>query len=102
MTLIHSVLDHIRNILANGEELHYEYQLNWFAACLQWKRKLGVILIYYGLQGAGKDVLIGDDGLLAIIYGKYHQKLANIDYLLTNFNSDAKNKLFVALDEVAP
>ena len=102
MTLIQPVLDHIRNILGNGEESHYEYQINWFAAILQWKRKLGVILIYYGLQGAGKDIIIGDDGLLAIIYGKYHQKLANIDYLLTNFNSDAKNKLFVALDEVTP
>ena len=102
MDLLQPVLDHIRLILAGGAADHYEYQLDWYAACLQLRRKLGVIMIYLSSQGAGKDIIVGDDGLMGIIYGKYHQKLAKIEHLLKDFNADAMNKLFCDLAEVTP
>lgn len=50
MGLLQPLLDHCRDCLANGDAAHYEYQLDWFAACLQKREKIGVILIFMGKQ----------------------------------------------------
>ena len=102
MTLVQPVLDHILNVLAAGDKQHYEYQLNWCAACVQWRVKLEVIMIYYGDQGAGKDLLFGDDSLFSRIYGRHHQKLSNIQNLLEKFNADSLGSMLCVLDEVTP
>jgi len=102
MTLVQPVLDHMRNVLANGSEEHYTYQLQWYAACLQTREKQHIVLIYHGNQGCGKDIIIGDGGLFRFIYGPYFQKVSNFDALFEKFNADALAKMFVVLDEVGP
>ena len=102
MELVDPVLDHIRLILAAGDDAHFSYQINWYASGMQWRRRLDVVMIYVGEQGAGKDLLIGDDGLMALIYGKYHIKFSSMESFLDKFNLDAFAKLFIVLDEVTP
>lgn len=100
--LLQPLLDHILNVLAVGDRAHYEFQLNWYAACLQRRTKLKSILIYLGEQGCGKDLLVGDEGIMAHIFSRHHQKVANITNLFDRFNVNACGILFTVLDEVTP
>ena len=103
MDLVQPVLDHYRFILAAGGVAHYEYQLNWTAASLQWRRKLGVAWIVYGQMGGGKNVIVGDEGLFAAIWGQYFYKSNDLDqFINSRFNSDSVGKLMACGDEVTP
>ena len=102
MDLLQPLLDHIRDCLAAGDEVHYNYQLDWFATCLQKRKKIGVIMIYMGSQGVGKDMVVGDDGVMNFIYGRAFQKVAQLEQLFNRFNAEAANTMFCVLDEVGP
>lgn len=105
-SLLDPLLDHIREVLANGDETVYNYQLDWYARALQFKEKLGTMLIYFGAMGTGKDLLVGDDGIMALIYGGaeggHYQKMASIEELTQKFTADAEKVLFATLTEVTP
>jgi len=100
--LLQPVLDHVRHVLADGDEARDKYILDWFAACVQWKRKILTLLIFIGKQGAGKDVIQGPDGLMPLIFGKTFQFASALEHLTTHFNADSAGKLFVCADEVNP
>lgn len=59
MSLVEPVLEHMMH-LADGDPVHFEYQLNWWAAVLQNRKKLKVGLIYVGKPGIGVDILVDD------------------------------------------
>lgn len=100
--LLQPVLDHVKDVLADSDEARDKYILDWFAACVQWKRKIQTVLIFVGKQGAGKDVVQGPDGLMPLIFGNTYQFASALQHLTTNFNADSAGKLFVCADEVCP
>lgn len=104
-SLLDPLLRHFLVVLSRGDEKVYEYQLNWYAKALQEKTKLGTMLIYYGGMGTGKDLVVGDDGIMSFIYGGsegHYQKMSTIEELTQRFTADAEKVLFATMTEVTP
>jgi hypothetical protein len=103
MNLVQPVLLHYMHIFAAGNPTHCQYQLDWTAACLQWRKKLDVAMILYGAMGGGKDVIVGDAGLFSLMWGAHFLKSNDLDMFIdARFNSDQECKLMVCGDEVTP
>ncbi|MEC5321753.1 DUF5906 domain-containing protein [Aurantimonas sp. A3-2-R12] len=80
------ILDHIRDVLANGDRAHARYIIGWLADMVQNAgRKPGVALVFKGGKGAGKDTLAV---ALRRIVGKRHVAHVNrADALTQRFNA---------------
>jgi len=105
MDLVQPVLDHIRTVLTGlsdkdaaqspekkAEQLFKEkYILEWLAAGLQQRRKLGVLLVFHGLAGAGKDILFQE--IFSRIYGDAFLS-SRFPENITRFNRAEKGRLF--------
>ena len=76
-TIIKPFLEHIKNIICNGEEEKYDYFMKWFANIFQKITvKNGTMLIIYGAQGSGKSFPIEVFAELIGVHG-----IANVDDL---------------------
>ena len=96
MDLLDPVLDHMLD-LAGGDPSHLEYQLDWWAAVLQKRQKLGVALVSSGKSGVGRGVLV--DQLLGRIFGPtFHVKLKG-DMLGRVNHNEAVGKLLCLVEE---
>ncbi len=98
MTKLEPILKLIREVWADGNEMTYEYMLNWFAHILQkpWK-KTGVCLALQSPQGVGKTIVINIIG--KIIGDKYYYTASSLKHILGDFNGDCEGKLLVNLNE---
>ena len=95
---VQHVLDHIRNIWADGDEKKYNYLIGWFAKILQtpWDKN-GICIVLKSIPGVGKTSII--DLFNKIIGSKYSISLSNMKLILGDFNGDAEGKLLVNLNE---
>ena len=60
---------HIREVICEGNEKHYQYLIGWMAYGVQNPDKpIGVAVAFLGAQGAGKGILARTYGRL---YGKH-------------------------------
>ena len=91
-------LDHIKNILADGDEPSFRYILGWFARILQtpWKKNK-VCLVLHSVEGVGKSIIL--DMIGDIIGDDYYYTTSNLKHILGDFNGDAESKLLVNLNE---
>ena len=87
-------------VLAIGSAAHFEYQIKWIAFIIQQRKKTGVVLHLYGDQGAGKDMLLGDWGMMGRMLGSSFRKVSKGSNVQQKFNADMMGVLYVVLDEV--
>lgn len=98
LAVIEPILQHIKEVLAAGDESVNDYVIKWLAFGLQKPgQKTKVILSFFSLQGAGKGVIVNE--LLKNMYGKAHVVTNNIHHVVGNFNHMTANALIVVVDE---
>ena len=90
-------LAHIRDIIANGNNEHYEYILNFMADAVQNPTvRPGVALVLRGGPGTGKGVFVNNFGKL---FGRHFVQITDPSSLLGRFNRLLEDKLIVFADE---
>lgn len=92
-------LSHIKNIIANGDEVLYNYILSWIAFIVQNPgKKTETCLIILGEEGTGKTMFTT---VICKLFGNYAlPNIASIDDVVGQFNSITENKMLVVLNEV--
>ena len=91
-------LDHIKEILADGDEERYEYILNWFAQFIQNPhKKNNVCLVFHSIEGVGKTVIV--DKIGEIMGHQYYYRCSKLKNILGDFNSKAEGRILVNLNE---
>jgi hypothetical protein len=92
-------LRHLRDVICDGNEEHYEFVLCWISHLYQrpWV-KMPILLMFIGPQGCGKGFLV--DLLFRILGDQYCETLVGQTAFLDGFNSaKSKTNLLVKLDE---
>lgn len=92
-------LSHIKNIIANDNEVLYKYILSWIAFIVQNPgKKTNTCLIILGEEGTGKTMFTT---VICKLFGNYAlSNIASIDDVVGQFNSVTENKMIVVLNEV--
>ena len=94
------IFPHFSALLLNLCENNYAYVkvlLNYIAAIVQKREKLGCVITFRGLQGAGKNILF--DTIIKPLLKKEQTLTTSLKALEGRFNSDLINKLAVLIDE---
>ena len=90
-------LQHVRDIICNGNEDHYQYVLNWLAHMIQQPdKKPGVAIIMKAGQGTGKGAFMDP---LGQIMGSHYLYADNPALMTGRFNSLCQHKLLLFADE---
>lgn len=90
------------HVLGNDTDLFYHF-INWLAAALQTKDKLGTAWIFQGTQGTGKGIFF--DHILSPLVGtgidptQTYATKVRIENIEDQFNSWQESSLFVVFDE---
>lgn len=98
---IQPILDHIKNVMVNGNEAHYNWLMQYFAQIIQNPvKKTEVCLIFHGKQGCGKNIII--DAFANDVLGKKLSiSTANPERtFFGNFNGCTMNKILGVCNEV--
>ena len=91
--------EHLRDVVAAGNEKVYEYMLNDEALAVQQPCTLTrVCMVIKGGQGDGKDSYV--DKRAAIVGQKHVHRTSNIQDMVGNFNSSMSQKLIYQLNEL--
>jgi hypothetical protein len=100
MELVQPWLDHVKNVLAGGDETSYQYVISWLAHIVQFPpNKIGTVLLFKSEQGAGKGVFF--DLIIKHIIGRdYSISINDMNQLLGNFNAIVAHKLLTVCDEI--
>ena len=90
-------LAHVRDNIANGNKVIYDYIIAWMAQCVQRPDELiGVALALRGSMGTGKGVFANGYGSL---FGRHFMPLTQGSQLTGKFNAHMKDKCVVFADE---
>ncbi len=99
MELIQPFLNHIREVIANGNTEVYEYILTWIASVLQTPSyKTQVALVLLGKQGTGKNVFTNVICKLMIRYAA--ENVTSLESIIGQFNATLENKKLIVLNEL--
>jgi hypothetical protein len=91
-------LAHVRENIAAGDEVVYQYLLDWMADAVQNPHRLpGVAITLRGRQGTGKGVFISQFGK---IFGRHFKHVQTPDHLTGKFTQHLADALLVFADEV--
>jgi len=80
------------------EEKHIKFFINWFAAALNEREKLGVSIALKGVQGAGKNLLY--DNIIKKAVGFDFAPTLDNERLKSKFNRFLTESLFVCWNEI--
>ena len=90
-------LRHIREVIAENDEVIYEYILDWMADAVQnLQKRPGVALVIRGDQGVGKGVFVENFGKL---FGRHYLHITDSNSIVNKFNSLLEGKCLVFADE---
>ncbi|WP_171240542.1 primase-helicase family protein [Ruegeria sp. HKCCA5491] len=93
------ILDHIRDVICNGDDALNEYTLNFIAAKIQDPaRVMGVMPAFLGGQGTGKGIIF-DDLLAQRIFNQHAVVIEESGHLLGKFNKHLMSACYVFADE---
>jgi hypothetical protein len=100
MNVIQGFLDHMKEIIANGDEDVNNYFHNWFAYLLQNpSKKNKTCLVVPGPQGAGKTKLFTN--VWSKLVGRYANKNeTSIKNITGDFNAGIENMKLIVINEV--
>jgi hypothetical protein len=91
-------LEHIRDVLCDGDEDLFDYVIQWLANMIQTPQdKPGTALSFQGGQGSGKGAF---KRYIASILGPHLLQLEGSEQLLGRFNDALAAKLMVFVDEM--
>lgn len=92
-----TVEDFLLNVICSGDNILFEYVLNYLAHALQNpENKPGVMIVLIGDEGVGKGFFIR---LLEAIWGRTTLQVSEIGAITGNYNKALETALWVALDE---
>ncbi len=90
-------LNHIRDVIASGDDEIYEYVIAWMADAVQNPaRRPGTAIVLRGKQGVGKGVFCSEFGRL---FGQHFVHVQHARHLTGHFNAHLKDALIVFADE---
>ena len=96
---IKPLLDHIRIVLAKGDEKSYQYIMKWMKRSFFRLEKTNVAMVFIGMEGSGKGIFF-QKFIMPFLFGiKYSITNDNIAQLLQQFNGFMAHKLFIVADE---
>jgi hypothetical protein len=91
-------LAHVRENIAAGDEVVYQYLLDWMADAVQNPHRLpGVAIALRGRQGTGKGIFTAQFGK---IFGRHYKHVQTPDHLIGRFTQHLADALLVFADEV--
>jgi hypothetical protein len=99
---IEPILNHIRFVWCDNNEIKYIWVLNWLAHIVQKPHeKTKVMLVLYSdAQQTGKGIIV--EWMLKEIIGFRHScKTGSMKKIVGNFNAMTENRIFIAIDEVS-
>ncbi len=97
--VIQPFLDHVHNVIADGNEEVYTYILTWIASILQTPNyKTGVGLVLLGKQGTGKNVFTNVICKLMTRYAA--ENVTSVESIVGKFNTMLENKKLIILNEM--
>jgi hypothetical protein len=94
------LLRHIRQIICRGDKQAFKYLLRWLACSVQRPDEIPetVIVLKSREEGTGKSTLTL---VMCKIFGKVHSRtISDSDLLVTRFNDDLENAVFIDGDEM--
>jgi hypothetical protein len=90
-------LTHMKNIICDGNEEHYEYLLKWMARAVQYPAEPGqVAIVLQGGRGTGKGFFVTQFGSL---FGGHFMQVSNSSHIVGNFNAHLRDALILFSDE---
>ena len=97
--LIQPFLNHIRDVIANGNDEVYKYILVWIASILQKPNfKTETALVILGNQGTGKNVFTN---VICKLMARYaNENVTSIESIVGKFNAILENKKLLVLNEL--
>lgn len=97
--IIAPFLNHIHDIIANGNDQMYNYILNWLAFIFQNPEgKTGTSLVLTGLQGTGKNTFT--DTICDLMKRYCVRNLTDFSEIVGKFNSIVENKKLIICNEM--
>jgi hypothetical protein len=92
------MLDHIRQILCNGNEEHYDFFMKRLASIIQTRRRTEVALaLATKVEGTGKGFY--RKHVLSALLGSAHMEISNPEHLTGKHNQHLENLLSLCADE---
>ncbi len=90
-------LAHLRDIICNGNEEHYQYTIKWMARGVQrpWERG-HVALVWRGDKGPGKNVAAD---AFAKLFGSHAMTITQAEHLVGRFNAHLRAKCVLIANE---
>lgn len=94
------ILNHIRDIICDGDPERTAYLLNLMALTVQQPGEpLGICVIMRGEQGSGKGVFV--EYLGSLFHKHHYSHITNMDQAIGRFNKAILGKIIIFLDEAA-
>jgi len=98
-SLIKPLLDHFKDVWADGNEDHYKFILKWLAHCFRHPDEQSIALVLTGEQGTGKTSPM--EFMMKHIWGyRYSFTLSSIDEANIHFNFHLLGKMLINVQEV--
>lgn len=92
------LLNHIKEVICDGDEDIYNWVLDWCADSVQDPANpKGACVVMRGKEGVGKGTLANTMGEL---FGSHYRHLIDDSHLLSNFNAHMIDAIFVFADEI--
>jgi hypothetical protein len=89
--------EHIREIICDGNEDHFNWLMGWLARLVQFPGEQGhVAVVLKGMEGSGKGILAR--GLMRIL-GQHALTASNPKHLTGQFNGHLRDCIFLFADE---
>ncbi len=90
-------LNHIFEVICGGDVKAYKYVIKCLAKMVKYPwRKLGVVIVLKGKQGAGKNAFLD---VMRKIFGRHGIEVTNQRHATGNFNQHMYDKIFIVLNE---
>ena len=90
---------HLREVVCQGNEEHYEWLMSWFADILQnpGREKVGTAVVLCGKEGTGKSIIFRY--FREMIGLQYGVEVSQKEHLVGRFNNHLASALFAQVEE---
>lgn len=90
-------ISHMRDVVCNGVDEHYQYLVKWMARAVQHPDTQGeVAIVFRGDMGVGKGTVASQFGML---WGRHFLQVSDPKHLVGSFNAHLRDAVIVFADE---
>ena len=91
-------LNHVREIIASGNDVMYKYIISWIAYLIQNPgKKTKTCLLLIGDHGVGKTIFTD---IIAKLFGIYADNISDIESIAGKFNDKLENKILLVINNL--